>query len=42
MIIYQRGERNMMSNKINRFLGCIDCHILKANINKLTKEIAAI
>lgn len=35
LVVYQKGERNVLQSKINRFFGCLDCHILMAEINNL-------
>lgn len=39
LVVYQKGERNVLQSKINRFFGCLDCHILMAEINNLREEL---
>jgi hypothetical protein len=35
MVIYPKGERGMLLGKINRFFGCLDCHVLVAQVNNI-------
>jgi hypothetical protein len=38
-IMYQKGERNILLAKINKFIGCFDAHILNAEINNMRDEL---
>ncbi len=38
-ILYQKGERNILLSKLNRLLGCFDCHVLSADINNIREEL---
>ena len=40
LIIYQKGERNILFAKINRLLSCFDCHIMTAELANLREEAA--
>lgn len=40
VIIYQSGQKNILTNKINNFLACMDCHIMRSNFERSAGEIA--
>ena len=39
LIIYQRGERNILYGKVNRLLSCVDCHVLLAELSNIRDEV---
>lgn len=40
LIIYQKGERNILYNKVNRLVSCLDCHTMTAELANLREEAA--
>lgn len=38
-VVYQKGERNVLFGKVNKFLGCFDAHVLAADISNVRDEL---
>ena len=39
LIIYQKGERNILYNKVNRLVSSLDCHSMSAELADLREEV---